>query len=125
MASHHKRDQWMDDIEARQRNVVFPNTVENETRFWRNLGTGPSSTPAKLGLAVLAIFVFSFAAVILVATYEVGVIWLFLLTMLLFCGLDFFHSRTVTSDLALIPKSSHHGRSRNAGSRPESLPNRA
>jgi len=86
MTSYQKRDQWMHDLEARQRNVVFPDTVENETRFWRNLGNGPSSTPAKLGLAVLAIFVFGFAAVILLATYRAGVIWLFLVAMLLFCG---------------------------------------
>jgi hypothetical protein len=86
MASHHKRDEWLQDIDARQRNVVFPNTVENETRFWRNLGTGPSKTSTKLGLAVLAIFVFGFAAVILVATYKAGAFWSFILAMLLWCG---------------------------------------
>src|SRR5438309_3346126 len=37
MANNHKRDQWLQDIEARQRNVVFPETVRNEGRFWRNL----------------------------------------------------------------------------------------
>lgn len=31
------REQWEQDIEARQRNVVFPDTVQNETRFWRNI----------------------------------------------------------------------------------------
>jgi hypothetical protein len=86
MAKQHKRDEWMQDIDARQRNVVFPNTVENETRFWRNLGTGPSKTSTKLGLAVLGIFVFSFAAVILVATYKAGALWSFILAMLLLCG---------------------------------------
>jgi H+/Cl- antiporter ClcA len=86
MANQFKRDQWMQDIETRQRNVVFPNTVENETRFWRNLGTGPSKTSTKLGLAVLGLFVFGFGGAILVATYKVGVIWWFLLAMLLLCG---------------------------------------
>ncbi len=33
MANHRKRGHWLQDIEARQRNVVFPDTVENETRF--------------------------------------------------------------------------------------------
>jgi hypothetical protein len=86
MANRPNRDQWMHDIEARQRNIVFPNTVENETRFWRNLGTGPSNIPAKVGLALLAIFVFSLAGVFLVATYKAGVIWSFLLAMLLLCA---------------------------------------
>src|SRR5439155_1019781 len=31
-----KREEWLQDIEARQRNVVFPDTVNNEARFWRN-----------------------------------------------------------------------------------------
>jgi hypothetical protein len=86
MGSHHKQDRWLQDIEARQRNIVFPNTVENETRFWRNLGTGPSKTSTKLGLAVLALFVFGFGGVILVASYQAGTMWSFLLAMLLFCG---------------------------------------
>jgi hypothetical protein len=84
--TRHKRDEWLRDVEARQRNIVFPNTVENETRFWRNLGTGPSKTSTKLGLAVLAIFVFSLAGAVLVASYQVGAMWSFLLAMLLFCG---------------------------------------
>jgi protein-S-isoprenylcysteine O-methyltransferase Ste14 len=86
MPNQHKRDDWLQDIQARQRNIVFPDTVENETRFWRNLGTGPSKTSTKIGLAVLAIFVFGFAAAILVATHQAGVTWLFVLAMLLLCG---------------------------------------
>jgi len=31
---------WLEDVRARQRNVVFPDTVQNEVRFWRNLITG-------------------------------------------------------------------------------------
>ena len=86
MSSHSKRDKWLQDLESRQRNTVFPDTVQNETRFWRNLGTGPSKLSTKVGLSVLAIFVFAFAAMILVATYQAGVIWLFILGMLFFCG---------------------------------------
>ncbi|SRR5258708_6781576 len=89
MANQHNRDQWLQDIEARQRNIVFPNTVENETRFWRNLGTTPSNIATKLGLAVLAVFVLGFMAFILVATFQAGVTWLVLLGMLIFCGSGF------------------------------------
>ncbi|HXO34043.1 MAG TPA: hypothetical protein VN901_16965 [Candidatus Acidoferrales bacterium] len=83
---HKQREEWLRDVEARQRNVVFPDTVQNEARFWRNLGKGPSSTSAKAGLVVLAIFVFVSAAMILVATYTGGVLWEFVLGMILFCG---------------------------------------
>ena len=81
---HKGREEWLRDVETRQHNVVFPDTVQNEARFWRNLG--PSSTSAKVGLAVLAIFVLVSAAIILVATYAGGVLWEFVLAMILFCG---------------------------------------
>jgi hypothetical protein len=86
MPNQHKRDDWQRDIQARQRNVVFPDTVENEARFWRNLGKGPSKISTKIGLAILAVFVFGFGAAILVATHQAGVTWLFVLAMLLLCG---------------------------------------
>lgn len=86
MANQNKRDRWLHNIESRQRNIVFPDTLQNETRFWRNLGTGPSKTSTKIGLAVLGMFVFGFAAVILVATFQAGVLPIFILGMLLFCG---------------------------------------
>ena len=28
---------WLRDVEMRQRNIVFPDTMKNEARFWRNL----------------------------------------------------------------------------------------
>ena len=34
-----KREEWLQDIDARQRNTVFPDTVQNETRLWRNLAS--------------------------------------------------------------------------------------
>jgi len=89
MTNQHNREQWLQDVEARQRSIVFPNTAENETRFWRNLGTTPSNIATKLGLAVLAVFVFGFMAFILVATFQAGVTWIFLLGMLIFCGSGF------------------------------------
>ena|ERR1700683_375943 len=52
------KDEWLRDVEARQRNVVFPDTVQNEGRLWRNLGKEPLTPVAKAGLVVLGIFVF-------------------------------------------------------------------
>jgi hypothetical protein len=86
MSHQHQRDEWLQDIAARQRNIVFPDTLQNETRFWRNLGTGPSKLPARLGLAVLGIFVLGAAMTFLVASYQAGVLWIFILGMVLFCG---------------------------------------
>src|SRR6478672_2398902 len=55
-------EEWARDIEARQRNIVFPDTVQNEARFWRNLGNPPFTTAAKVGFGLLALFVFGTAA---------------------------------------------------------------
>ena len=57
MAEQHQHDRWMQDIEDRQRNVVFPDTVENETRFWRNLGNSRWTIPTKIGTAIPVVFV--------------------------------------------------------------------
>jgi hypothetical protein len=35
-----QREEWEQDVRARQRNIVFPDTVQNEGRFWRNLTSG-------------------------------------------------------------------------------------
>ena len=86
MGNRHKPDEWLQDAEARQRNVIFPDTVQNETRFWRNLGKQPKGTSTKIGLAVLAAFVFGSFAVIIVATFQAGVSWAFTLGMLLLWG---------------------------------------
>ena len=34
------RDEWLRDVDSRQRNVVFPDTAQNEARFWRNIISG-------------------------------------------------------------------------------------
>jgi hypothetical protein len=44
---------WLQDVEALQRNVVFPDTVQNEGLFWRNLGKQGWTTTSKIGLVVL------------------------------------------------------------------------
>jgi predicted permease len=56
--SYRGKDEWLRDVDARQRNVVFPDTVQNEGRFWRNIGKAPLTTAGKVGLAILAVFVF-------------------------------------------------------------------
>jgi len=64
-----KRDErWhLGDVDQRQRNIVFPDTVSNETRFWRNLYTGKQHlTPAQVvgvtifaaGILILALLTF-------------------------------------------------------------------
>jgi hypothetical protein len=47
-------------IEARRRNIVFPDTVQNEVRFWRNLGNPAFTAAAKVGLALIGLFFFAF-----------------------------------------------------------------
>jgi hypothetical protein len=37
---HARQDRWLSDVHARQRNVVFPDTAANESRFWRNIISG-------------------------------------------------------------------------------------
>jgi len=37
---YERRDRWIDDVRQRQRNVVFPDTAANESRFWRNIISG-------------------------------------------------------------------------------------
>jgi hypothetical protein len=67
MRNRLNRERWLHDVEARQRNVVFPDTVQNEGRFWRNLGNQGWTTTSKIGLLVLGIFVFGALATILLA----------------------------------------------------------
>jgi|ERR1017187_1904225 glucan phosphoethanolaminetransferase (alkaline phosphatase superfamily) len=59
MAQKEKRGEWLRDVDARQRNVVFPDTAANEARFWRNLyeGKQPLTTTKIVFLVVFAIIV--------------------------------------------------------------------
>ena len=69
----HPAEDWAQDIDARQRNVVFPDTVHNEARFWRNLGNQSWTPVTKVGLALLGLFVFGFLGRLTVAVFQVGV----------------------------------------------------
>jgi hypothetical protein len=89
MGNRNKRDEFLDDIHNRQRNIVFPDTVANETRFWRNLGTTPLNIPSKIAFALLAAFVFGSGGFILVVTYKAGELVPLLLAMLLLGGTFF------------------------------------
>src|SRR5206468_2967229 len=62
----HKRDEWLHDVDARQRNVVFPNTVANEARFWRNVAEGKQclTTVQKIGIGLLGLCAIAIAFVI-------------------------------------------------------------
>lgn len=88
MSRERKRDQWLQDVDYRQRNFVFPDTVQNEARFWRNLGNSPWKTSTKVGVSVLAVFVVAWLAAIIVGTLQKGIptALALLLGMILFCG---------------------------------------
>jgi hypothetical protein len=75
MTQHHERERWLQDIAARQRNTVFPDTVQNEARFWRNLANPAFNRAAKIGLALFALFVFGTLAVFLVAIIREDQAW--------------------------------------------------
>ena len=55
MAGKHQPEELLQDVDARQRNVVFPDTLNNETRFWRNIGNQPWTPLSTIGLAILAL----------------------------------------------------------------------
>jgi hypothetical protein len=86
MANRHKRDQWLQELEERQRNVVFPDTLQNETQGWRNLSKRPLTTSAKIGLAFLGIAGWGLSLRILFAAAKEGVLWPLVLGMLLLWG---------------------------------------
>jgi hypothetical protein len=88
MKNRLNRERWRHDVEARQRSVVFPDTVQNEVRFWRNLGKQGWTTTSKIGLVVLGIFVFGALTTILLAVLSQGptAAWVLVLAMLLVWG---------------------------------------
>ena len=86
MNNNRERDQGLQDVEGRQRNVVFPSTVENEARFWRNSNKQPFTTSTKLGFGILGVFVYGFLITILFAAFRAGVGWRLAVGMILFCG---------------------------------------
>jgi len=87
MSEQKQREQWRRDVQDRQRNVVFPQTLANETRLWRNILNGKMPTMLTwVGLAILALFVFGLAGVFLVILIRAGATWSAILAPLLIFG---------------------------------------
>jgi hypothetical protein len=86
MSERKQREQWLQDIQDRQRNIVFPQTLANETRLWRNLGTRKPTALTWSGLAVLGLFVLGFAGYFLVILIQAGALLAGALVMLLIFG---------------------------------------
>lgn len=64
---HRSREEWVRDIDSRQRNIVFPDTVDNEGRFWRNVVSGKRKLTAvqTVGIAIVYLTVIAaFASVL-------------------------------------------------------------
>jgi hypothetical protein len=59
MSPRRSKEEWLQDIAARQRNIVFPDTAQNEARFWRNLieGKGRLTIVQAVGICVIALAV--------------------------------------------------------------------
>lgn len=61
-----RRDQWLSEVKARQRNIVFPDTVRNEGEFDRNLVNQPlRNNWQKLGVVLVALLPLGFIAAML------------------------------------------------------------
>ena len=57
-----RREEWQQDINARQRNTVFPDTAQNEGRLWRNLASGRQKLTIVQGIAI-ALIVFTIVSI--------------------------------------------------------------
>jgi hypothetical protein len=86
MSERKQRDQWLQDVRDRQNNIVFPQTLANETRLWRNLGTRSPTALTWVGLAILAVFVFGCIGYFLVVLIHASVLWAVAVVMLLIFG---------------------------------------
>jgi hypothetical protein len=62
MGKHEPLEEFLQDLNSRQRNVVFPDTTRNEARFWKNIGNPAFNTPAKVGLILLGAWAFGLVA---------------------------------------------------------------
>jgi hypothetical protein len=65
--SRRSKDEWLKDVADRQRNIVFPDTVQNEGRFWRNLYSSKQSVNGSQWVGFLVL--------LLSATVLVVVLW--------------------------------------------------
>jgi hypothetical protein len=68
MSKSRKREEWLRDIEERQRNVVFPDTVNNEARFWRNIIEGKQRLTVVQRVGI-GIFVLSVGTLVFLITF--------------------------------------------------------
>jgi len=103
-------EEWARDIEARQRNVVFPDTVQNDARFWRNVGDKSWTPATKIGLGILAVGLGGFVVSAVVAFVEAGVALRMALGMLLIWGPIF--GAVAWATRRALRKSSHHSKHR-------------
>ena len=53
---HKGREEWEQDVRARQQNVVFPDTVRNEGNLWRNLMSGRQKLTLMRGVGVALMY---------------------------------------------------------------------
>src|SRR5580693_2992002 len=75
MRNRLNRERWLHDVDARQRSVVFPDTVQNEGRFWRNLGSQGWKASTKVALLLFGVIVFGRLTIFLIAIFQHGVNW--------------------------------------------------
>ena len=57
----HEREQWEREFQERGRNIVFPDTVNNERRFWNHVVSGKQRLTAIqiVGLCLIAVTLFA------------------------------------------------------------------
>ena len=56
-------EEFQNDVQARQRNIVFPDTVQNEARGWRNLARAGRLTITQM-IGVALIFLLTLAIIL-------------------------------------------------------------
>jgi len=61
---HKDREQWVRDIELCQRNIVFPDTANNQARLWRNVIDGHQDLTIVQWIGLFLIYVPSIVALI-------------------------------------------------------------
>jgi hypothetical protein len=111
MGDRKQHQQWMQDVEDRQRNVVFPQTLANETRLWRNVLSGEATALTWAGLAVFGTFVFGFLIYILkVFNDSGGVLHGVLVTVLIFGPMFGVIAWATRRNLRKIESSRHKSR---------------
>src|SRR5437660_393898 len=75
MRERKQHEQWLRDVQDRQGNLVFPQTLANETRLWRNILNGNATPLTWVGLAILGLFVFGFIGFFLNILIQEGAVW--------------------------------------------------